>query len=176
MPVPGPRTQHGPRPGYDNPDGVQPTLFNRWLTPHPVFYAGQTPGTKVVYLGGFVLAPGQIRRMWRQKINQISAQAPYDWVTMSPAPGRHAPSLMPVGVTRALRYMASSRYRGAGDDLSDWGAHTIVKPSAVNPTPTVGAGNTRNNPTVRNRLTSFGSRAPVLNSVVPAAQQNGSRS
>lgn len=175
MPVPGPRTQFGPVPGYDNPEGSTPDFFHR-IFHRPVLYPGQTPGTMVVLLQAFTLAPGQVRRMWQQAINEVRPAEPYDVVSMAPAPGRPIARPPKVGVTRALRYMASSRYLGVGDSLTDWGAHTIVNPQHINPTPTVGAGNTRGNPTVRNRLTSFGSRAPVLNpEQVPAAiDQSGS--
>jgi hypothetical protein len=170
MPVPGPRTQRGPRPGYDNPEHRTSQLFNLWDRPPPVMYAGQTPGTKVLCLNGFVLAPGQIRRMWRQKINQILPAPPYNQVTLSPAPGREQGVPAPVDVTRGMRYMASTRNQGSGDNLSHWGGHSIVHRQNVNPTPTVGAGNVRNQPTVRNRLTSFGARVPTLNGVVPGAR------
>lgn len=116
-----------------------------------------------------ILAPGQIRKLWRQSVNYIAAQAPYSWTesanTQSPPIG--------VGITRALRYMTRSVYMGAGIDNSRFaGLHTsITQVDRTRTTATVGAGQVRSRPTIRNRLTSFGSRVPVLNQAVAAAEQ-----
>jgi len=179
MPVPGPRTQFGPDPGYRNPEATAPDFINRWLAPRPIFFAGETPGTKILTLRGMRLAPGQIRRMYKQTVNYIGATPPYSWTANAPQPGRGIVTPQPMQITRAWRYMTRSLYMGSGIDNSEgtsgaWGNHTYVTPKHINPTPTVGAGNTRNNPTVRNRLTSFGSRAPTLNARVAAAQGEAS--
>jgi len=171
MPVPGPRTQFGPDPGFRNPEATTPTFINHWDGPHPVSYAGETPGMMVLTRRGMVLAAGQIRRMYKQAVNYIPASPPYSWTGNGPQPGRPEAAPPPFEITRAWRYLTRSMYMGAGSDNTEhWGGHTYVTPQHINPTPTVGAGNTRNNPTVRNRLTSFGSRAPTLNQRVQAAQ------
>lgn len=171
MPVPGPRTQVRPLPGYTNPDGESPDRWNLWLRPGPVSAPGRSPATMILSLRGNILAPGQIRRLWRQTINLIPAQAPYSWTGSAPAPGM--PERMPsaVGVTRALRYMARSVYAWEGADNSRFAAlHTQIEQRHNYKPVTLNAGGVRNRPTVRNRLTSFGSRVPALNSKVSAAQ------
>jgi hypothetical protein len=173
MPVAGPRHQRGPDPGYRNPEHQDPTMFNRWLNPHPVMVAGRSPGTMVVCLNGFVLAAGQIRRLYKQKINQIVPAGPYNQVTLSPTPSNPSNHRQPIEVTRGWRYLAGSSYQGAGDNSQHWGGHTVVSQTQVKPTVTAGHGG-RNRPTVRNRLTSFGSRVPTLNGVVDGASGGAS--
>ena len=171
MPVPGPRTQFGPDPGYNNPGLESPDRINLWKRPGPVWWPGRSPGTMFVTLRGNQLGAGQVRRMWKQAVNFIPAQAPFSWSTNSPAPGR--PTVHPDGyfITRALRYMTRSVYMGAGLDHSRFDAlHTrIIKQNAYK-TVTVNAGQVRNRPTVRNRVTSFGSRVPTLNRSIQAAE------
>lgn len=168
MPIPGPRTQAGPDPGYRNPGREEPTRFNNWKRPGPVWWPGRTPGTMVLSLRGNVLGAGQIRKLWRQSINYVAAQPDYSWTAngnaFSPPHG--------VGVTRALRYMTRSVYAAGGTDNTRFaGLHTQVTQSdRTRETVTIGAGQVRNRPTVRNRLTSFGSRVPVLNQAVAAAE------
>lgn len=121
----------------------------------------------VLSLRGCVLAYGQIRRMWRQSVDMIPAQAPYSWTDngnpVSPPGG--------VGITRALRYMTRSVYAAAGNDNTRFlGMHTVVKKQNVYKTVTVNAGQKRNQPTIRNRITSFGSRVPTLNQAIQAAE------
>lgn len=167
MPVPGPRTQYGPEPGYRNPDLELPDRFNRWDVPGPVWWPGETPGTMFITLRGMRLAAGQIRRLWRQSVDVIPAQSPISWSANGPA-GNSPPMF---GITRALRYMTRSVYSGAGIDNSRFeGLHTrITKVNRGMPV-TLGAGNVRNRPTIRNRMTSFGSRVPTLNQPVKAAE------
>lgn len=177
MPVPGPRTQFGPDPGYRNPEGREPDFINRWDIPSPVMFAGETPGTKVVDLRGMRLAPGQIRRLYKQMVNYIPATPAYSWTQNRPQPGSpESNGVHGFEITRALRYMTRSLYMGAGiDNTESWGAHTYIQPRHVNPAVTTGAGNgARSQPTVRNRLTSFGSRVPTLNGTVDAAQGSSS--
>ena len=167
MPVPGPRNQFGPDPGYRNPESESLDKFNHWNRPGPVWWPGRSPGMMTITLRGCVLAYGQIRRMWRQSINLIPAPAPYSWTengpTESPVHG--------VGVTRALRYMTRSVYEGAGTDHSRFDAmHTQIVHAVNYKTVTVSAGNMQGRPTVRNRMTSFGSRVPTLNQAVSAAE------
>lgn len=170
MPVPGPRTQFGPLPGYTNPDGEVPTRFNLWHRPPPVAKQGETPGLMDVTLRGCILGAGQIRKMWRQSVNLIAAQPPYSWsgngyVDM----GNGARGFQ---VTRALRYMTRSVYMGSGFDNTRFpGLHTEITPQARMKPVTMGAGQSRGRPTVRNRITSFGSRVPTLNQPVQGAEK-----
>jgi hypothetical protein len=172
VPIPGPRTQYGPVPGYDNPGGEQPTRFNHWDRPGPIWWPGRSPGTMIVDLRGCRLAVGQIRRLYRQTIDYIAAQAPYSWTTNAPQPGR--PESVPlngVGITRALRYMTRSVYMGSGIDNSRYdNMHTVVMKQNTYKTVTVNSGQVRNRPTTRNRMSSFGSRVPILNQQVAAAE------
>ena len=167
MPIPGPRNQFGPAPGYRNPDNEGLTFFNQWNRPGPVWWPGRSPGFMTITLRGCVLGYGQIRRMWKQSIDFISAQAPYSWANNGPT---NSP-VVGVGITRALRYMTRSVYMGQGIDNTRYEElHTYVgKQNAYKPV-TVGAGQKRGQPTVRNRMTSFGSRVPTLNQSVPAAE------
>jgi hypothetical protein len=168
MPVPGPRTQFGPEPGYRNPEGRMPDLFNQWLRPGPVWWPGRSPGTMFLALRGNKLGFGQIRSLWRQSVNYTSAFPAYSWtengIVSSGSKGG-------IGITRALRYMTRSVYIGSGLDHSRFDElHTVVSNTNVYKTVTVNAGQKRNRPTVRNRLTSFGSRVPTLNQPSSAAQ------
>jgi hypothetical protein len=172
MPVAGPRTQTGPVPGYTNPEHETPTFFNRWLRPGPVAELGRTPGLQVFDLRGNVLGAGQIRKLWRQAANEIFAQWPYSRVLMAPAPGRGIVQPQAIGVTRALRYMTRSLYMGTGIDNSEFAAiHTTVNLQARGKPVTQGMGG-KNRPTVRNRMTSFGSRVAPLNPRVVGAESS----
>lgn len=169
MPIPGPRTQFGPVPGYRNPDNAAPTLFNLWKRPDAIAWPGRSPGMMVVTLRGCILGAGQIRRLWRQSVNFIPAQVPYSWTEN----GNQGNGVQPVGITRALRYMTRSLYVGAGIDNTRFDElHTIIKKQNYYKTVTVGRGQTRSRPTTRNRMTSFGSRVPSLNRPVSAAETN----
>ena len=167
MPVPGPRTQHGPVPGYTNPDEQTPTLFNHWGRPAPIAKMGETPGLMFISLRGNVLGAGQIRKMWRQAINYIPGPPPFSWTANGPVNG----PWRGYQLTRALRYMTRSLYMGSGFDNTRFpGLHTEIVHTARGMPVTVGAGQNRNRPTVRNRITSFGSRVPTLNNPVQGAE------
>lgn len=172
MPAPGPRDQLGPSiANYRNPDGENPSRVNRWLAPDPIAVPGESPGLMVLDRRGMVLGAGQVRHHWRQSINETIPADPYNRVTMSPAPGRPGGINRPIGVTRALRYMARTLYMGSGNDNSRYAnMHTVITHKSRGMPVTLGAGTVQNRPTVRNRMTSFGSRVPVLNSRVPAAE------
>lgn len=175
MPIPGPRDQYGPLSGYDNPEGAGFQRFNQYNRPGPIFWPGRSPGMMTISLRGCRLAVGQIRRLWRQSVDMIPAQSPFSWTTNSPAPGRpESVPLSGVGITRALRYKTSSIYMGAGIDNSRYeGIHTAINKQNFYKTVTVNAGQVRGRPTVRNRMSSFGSRVPTLNqSVTAASNQN----
>lgn len=172
----GPRTQTGPVTGYRNPDNQAPTLFNHWGRPGPIWWPGRTPGTMFLTLRGCKLGVGQIRRLWRQSVNYTGAMS-YSWTENGNNPG------YPAGddqggnpdargqITRALRYMTRSVYIGAGLDHSRYDElHTVIRKQNFYKTVTVNAGQKRNAPTIRNRVTSFGSRVPSLNSAIHAAE------
>lgn len=180
MPVPGPRTQFAPLPGYNNPGGEAPDRLNQWFFPSPLAVAGQSAGTSIISLRGCRLAAGQVRRLYRQSVNMIAASPPYSWTANGPTV---RPFQGAVGVTRALRYMTRSTYIGGGTDNARFaGLHTAISPRQQRSAQsrghrvTVAAGSVRNRPTVRNRITSFGSRVAPLNGMVPAAQDTGSGS
>lgn len=168
MPVPAPRNQYGPiSPAARNPDGELPDRFNRWGRPPPVEKQGETPGLMFITRRGCVLGAGQVRRMWQQTIGYIPAPPPYSWTASSP----EYSAVRAVGVTRALRYMTRSISPTAGTDNTRFsGLHTQVLPSVRSLPVTVGRGQTRERPTVRNRMTSFGARVPTLNQPAPAGQ------
>jgi hypothetical protein len=167
MPVPGPRTQARPLPGYTNPDHEQPQRFNHWSRPGPVAHTGRSPGTMMATLRGNVLAPGTVRRLWRQTVDYIAAQAPYSWTHSAPAPGRPVINAPGFAITTALRYMARSVYAQAGTDETRYSAlHTKIHPRVHSKPVTTPAGATRSRPTVRNRVTSFGSRVTPINAKV----------
>jgi hypothetical protein len=167
MPVPGPRTQARPDEGYRNPESRAPDFFNHWLRPAPIRWPGRSPGYQVISLRGCILGVGQIRRLWRQTVNLVPAQGDFSWTNNA----NDAPGGGPVDITRALRYMTRSVYAGAGIDHTRFDAlHTSVSKVNVYKTVTVGRGQSRGRPTVRNRMTSFGARVPTLNQRVQAAQ------
>lgn len=167
MPVPGPRTQFGPLSGYRNPENRAPDFINLWLRPGSIAWPGRTPGYMAVTLRGCILAAGQVRRLWRQSINFTPAQPPISWTDN----GAQQTPTTGVGITRALRYMTHSLYIGAGIDHTRHDAiHTVVRKENYYKVITVGRGQTRSRPTVRNRLSSFGSRVPTLNHSVSAAE------
>lgn len=119
-------------------------------------------------LRGSILAPGTIRRMWQQSVDLIAAQASYSWTNGEPF---HTVPTAVHGVTRALRYMTRSVYMGDGIDNSRYAAlHTKITPRHRYKPVTVAGGSVRSRPTVRNRLTSFGSRVTPLNARVNASE------
>lgn len=171
MPIPGPRTQQRPLPGYTNPDGETPDRINLWDRPGPIVMAGRTPGTMATSRRGNVLGAGQIRRLWRAAANFTAGQAAFSWTENAPAPGR--PIVAPSGfqITRSLRYLARSIYAAGGTDNTRYtGLHSRITPRVRSKPVSVPAGAVRSRPTVRNRLTSFGSRVPPLNPKLPAGE------
>lgn len=133
---------------------------------------GRTPGLMHITLRGCVLGAGQIRRMWRQSVNYIGAPAPYSWTSSAPNPHEPGASYSGLAITRALRYMTRSVYAQAGLDNTQFaGLHTRITPRVRSKPVTLGAGTVKNRPTVRNRMTSFGSRVPTLNQQITAAEE-----
>lgn len=161
MPVPG-----QPR----NPLGQTPTRFEL-ETPRFVGYSGPSIDGANVALAfvqvskrGLVLAFGQLRHVWKQRVGYIPAADDFSW-TMNGPPTNLTGMSAARGfqVTRALRYWTRSLYFGAGSDntrLSE--LHSVVVPRVRHKPITVGAGQMRGRPVTRNRLTSFGSRVPPL--------------
>jgi hypothetical protein len=171
MPVPGPRTQHGPVPGYNNPQHELPHRFNLWDARIPVAHMGKTPGLMYVTLRGCRLGAGQIRRFWRQAVGYIAAPPAYSWTASAPTPTEHVPPYPGLQITRALRYMTRSVYAREGEDNTRFpGLHTKILPRVRSKPVTLGAGLVRSRPTVRNRMTSFGSRVPTINQPSPASE------
>lgn len=170
MPVPGPRTQFRPDPGYNNPGIESPDRFNFWKRPGTVSWPGRSPGLMVITLRGNVLGAGQVRRLWMQAINYMAAQAAYSWTENF---NNEKQKTVGVDITRALRYKTQSFYAGQGIDNSRFlGLHTVVPPKVRSRFITIGTGLKRNAPTTRNRISSFGSRVPPLNPPVQAAEGN----
>lgn len=167
-----PRNQYGPLPGYTNPNGEQMNHINLWGRPAPVAQMGRTPGLMQISLRGCVLGAGQIRRMWRQAVNVIPASPPFSWSENAPQPGRQISSNPGAdGVTRAFRYMTRSLYMGSGFDSTRLsGLHTRIYPRVRSKPVTLGAGQVRTRPAVRNRITSFGQRVPTINQPVQGAE------
>jgi len=167
MPVPGPRTQFGPDPGYRNPEARAPDFFNLWDRPGPVYWPGRTPGLMVVSLRGCILGAGQIRRLWRQSVDLIPAMGSFSWSQNGTSTNVNGG----FDITRAIRYMTRSIYAGAGIDHTRFDMmHTVVNKQNMYKTVTVNVGQKRGQPTVRNRITSFGARVPTLNRQIVAAQ------
>jgi hypothetical protein len=172
-----------------NPFGQRPTRFHRlrafggdvvsvdtigetplrFHDPAHVFAAipGESPGLSEHDRVTGVEAPGQVRRLWHQLISPIPPPPPVR-VADAPFTGQ-----------RAIRYKTSSFYLPAGDQQRFSrdgipGLHTIIVQATRQDRPTLTAGVRRNPPTVRNRITSFGSRVPPLNPRIRAAEQLGS--
>jgi len=128
---------------------------------------GETPGTSETDRSTGIEAAGQIRRLWHQLISPVPAPPPFP-VSAAPFTGQ-----------RTIRYRAQSVYRRAGNQLrfargGVQGLHTVIVQQSRQDRPTIGTGQNRNRPTVRNRMTSFGSRVPPLNPRVPADSVSGS--
>lgn len=175
MPIPGPRTQFGQLPGYVNPGGYKPDRFNHWNEHGPIAVLGESPGLMVMSRRGGVLAWGQIRKLWQQSVNVIPAQAPYSWTTNSPQPGRLEVGYDAFQLTRAVRYMTRSLYQRAGNDNTRFSElHTVYPKFNRYKTVTTAVGNAPGRPTTRNRITSFGTRVPVLNPQLTSAEGSGS--
>lgn len=144
-----------------NPLGQTPTRFRERPRVH-VAIPGQTPGMmeQDAKALGIDTAPGTVRRLWRQVLAGVPAAPPFPV------------SLAPALFTRALRYKASTTYKEAGTLNTRFSMlHTVVRQVARQPRPVIEAGTRRGRPTVRNRMTSFGSRVQPLNRRVPAAQR-----
>jgi hypothetical protein len=143
-----------------NPLGLRPDRLRQ--RPHVfVERPGTTPGLQDLDVRADTAAPGTIRRLWRQSVNYVPAPAPFGWT-------QH-----PATVTRALRYKASTTFRQAGTSNTREGAARAIVPGRHKSKPvTIAAGNRQGRPTIRNRLTSFGSSVAPTNRPSPAAQRS----
>jgi hypothetical protein len=171
MPLPGrPRNAGGTETRFRSAgqDGVG---NKRWTSgPRDRFHArvrvfvsqqGQTPGLQDIepaILG--TVAFGTIRRLWRQSVNYLPAGPWLSWTEN----GVDRTGTNGAGITRALRYKASSLFRGAGSSNTRMGAsRAFITPRHIQPRATLGVGNLQGRPVIRNRLQSFGSRVPPVN-------------
>ena len=141
-----------------NPLAQTPTRFR----PKRIVFVpriGESPGLMDVDTRADTVAPGTIRRLWRQAVNFV------------PAPPPFPVSAAPTTITRALRYKVSTHYRAAGTDNTRWGAPRAYVPTGhAGRLVTIAAGNQQGRPTVRNRMTSFGRRVPTVNQPSAAAE------
>jgi hypothetical protein len=153
---------------------------DRWRERRHVFVAraGETPALMHLDTRADTVAPGTIRRLYRQAVNFIGAAPPVSVSTQIGQAPRGSVEKTFVGlvaVTRALRYRASTTYRAAGTDNTRFGAKRpyVATRHAGRPV-TIAAGNQQGRPTIRNRMTSFGSRVPAVNAAVDAAERSKS--
>lgn len=106
------------------------------------------------------LADGDVHGNWRSSVGSIAGPAPFSWVDNPPL------------ITRPLRYRVISIFRGAGNSASMTNAAprpVRVRQARMSAIVRL-AGNAPAKPSVRNRLTSFGSRVPPVNQPSPNAQ------
>lgn len=104
-----------------------------------------------------------IRQLRQGKAASIPAPPPFGWAENPPI------------VTVPVRYRASTRFRGVGNSRTLWGEpRLIVRRNIDQPRVTRQAGNKPSQPTVRNRLASFGSRVPTVNPPSPNVEQTKS--
>lgn len=176
MPVPGqPRNPELERPTrfqrrreQFNPEGLAPNRF----TSQPyldVERRGQSPGTQDLDTRADRQQHATMRRLWRQSVAPIPAAPSFSWTANSPA---YSVGLVAFELTRALRYMASTRYLPAGTLNSRFGApRPVVVQGAYGKRANVSGGTTQRRPVLRNRITSFGSRVKPLNNPVAAAEK-----
>jgi hypothetical protein len=112
-----------------------------------------------------VANPGTIRRFLMPALRYVGAMGPFSWTENSFSPD--APR-GPGGQTNPLRYLISTTDTlTAGNLLSNPMMRPAVPPSVAYPAPPlVLAGNVQGRPTLRQRVPSFGSRIPALNTPV----------
>lgn len=105
------------------------------------------------------VAAGTIRGLWRSSLGGARGPAPFGWADH------------PRIFTRSLRHRVTSLFMRAGNSRTDWGEpRPMIRPRARQSIVTRQVGNRPAGPTVRNRLTSFGSRVPPLNQPSPNAE------
>lgn len=125
-----------------------------------------------------VALPGTIRRWWRTPIGFITAKGSSDfsWTRndFDELPDNRDQYGNPIRlqVTGALRFLVSTRdVLTAGNQRSNPIARTVTPPRSFQPAPPLTwVGNKQHRPTIRNRMSSFGSRVPPENAESPDAQ------
>lgn len=137
----------------------RPRQLVRVRRPH-VFVGGQQEDAILGEQVPGQTAPGTQRRNWHSSIGSSAGPAPFSWVDNPPE------------ITRPLRYKATSSFRGAGNSatMTTAGPRPVRTRQARMSPITRQAGNAPARPSVRNRLTSFGSRVPPVNQPSPNAQ------
>jgi hypothetical protein len=119
---------------------------------------GESPAVMETDTRALSEAPGTIRRLWRQNLAPVGAPPPF------------VVSARPAVAQRQVRFKAGTRYKASGTLNSRFSElHTTIRQAIREPTPRLSTGVRRGMPTVRNRLTSFGSRVDPLNPRVAAA-------
>jgi hypothetical protein len=146
-----------------DPVGETPTRFHDLAHVFAV-EPGRTPGLSEYDLRTGTEAPGTIRRIWHQLVSPV------------PAPPAFKVSSSPFAGQRTIRYKTSNVYLPAGDQRSFArngvrGLHTVIVQATRQHGATLTAGVRRGQPTIRNRISSFGSRVQPLNPRVAAAEQ-----
>lgn len=113
-----------------------------------------------------VANPGTIRRFVMPALRYVGAQGPFSWTGNSFSPD--APK-GPGGQSNPLRYLISTiDTLTAGNQLSNPMQRPAIPPTVAYPAPPlILAGNVQGRPTLRQRVPSFGSRIPSLNSILP---------
>jgi hypothetical protein len=111
---------------------------------------------------------GVLRRLWAPIANMISAGEIFNW-------SRNLYDDAPDGVngqtTTSVRYLISTRNIGAGNGLVNPQARQVFPYENIRHAPDplfIRAGQQQGRPTVRNRLSSFSSRVPPINPVLPS--------
>ena len=116
--------------------------------------------------------PGKVRRWFTVTTQPVPATPPFSWPrdSFDAQTGGLVPGCQPI------RYLISDNCQGdeGGNQLSNPGARAVTPfiRSAGNP-PLIRAGQQQGRPTVRSRLTSFGSRVPPINQAYPSEQVPG---
>lgn len=113
-----------------------------------------------------VANPGTIRRFLMPALRYVGAMGPFNWTTNSFSPDARGG---PGGQTNPLRYLISTTDTlTAGNLRSNPMMRPAIPPSVAYPAPPlVLAGNVQGRPTLRQRVPSFGSRIPALNTIIP---------
>lgn len=139
--------------------GETPTRFHEHAA---VFIRrpGRSPGLMETDLETGTLAAGTVRRLWQPIISPVPAPPPFEV------------SAQPTTITRTTRYSTRNFYQPSGSSDSRFlGLHTVIKQAVRSKPVSRGSGGTLGRPTLRNRMSSFGSRVPPLNPRVKAAEE-----
>lgn len=142
-----------------NPFGEVPGSNERSRRNHPNLVAARDQDTAGRHT---VAEPGTIRRFIRAAVGYTGAAQPFSWTrnAFSDESGE-----VQGPVTSTKRFLISTRdFLTAGNQRSNPIERApIVRQPQAPPIPIVYAGNLQHRPTVRNRMTSFGSRVAPIN-------------